>query len=216
MNTVVLKNKNGSPLFENRFHSIKKCLESAVAQGIVLDGIALPHANLTGANLDGARMAGADLSGANLTGANLSESRLDGADFSGAALYNACLCEASLRGCNFRDAAFGATDIAGADLSESVFSTLSAFLLNFTDCTAMKDCRFEDPAGISCPISHPPVVILGPPRPVFILDRHIKTGALPPLTHAQWQNTAPCASNQPLHTLGGVHSPGGRSETRNK
>lgn len=187
MNIVILKNKDGSILFESRCRSIKKCIESAVAQGIVLDGISLPHANLTGANLDGARMAGADLCGANLTGANLSESRLDGADFSGATLYNTCLCEASLRGCNFRNAAFGATDIAGANLSESVFSTLSAFLLNFTDCAAMKDCRFEDPAGISCSMSHPPIVILGPPRPVFILDHHIKTGALPPLTHAQWR-----------------------------
>ncbi len=197
MKFMILKNKSGSILFEYRCGSVKKCVETAVAQGIALDGIALPRANLSGANLDGARMPGADLSGANLTGTNLSESLLNGADFSGAALYNACLCESALRGCDFRDAAFGATDIAGSDLSESVFSTLSAFSLNFTDCAAMAGCRFEDPAGISCPMSHPPVVIFGLPRPVMMMDRHIKTGAQPPLTHAQWQERPP---SQARHT----------------
>lgn len=188
MNKIILKNKAGAVLFESRCSSIKKCLETAVAEGIALDGIALPRANLSGTNLDNAQMPEADFRGTNLTGANLSESRLDGANFSGAALYNACLCEAALRGCDFRNAAFGATDIAGADLSGSVFSTLSAFLLNFTDCATMADCRFDDPTGISCPMSSPPIVILGLARPVILLDRHIKAGVQTPFTHEQWKN----------------------------
>lgn len=200
MPLYVLKNKADAVLFENRCSSLKKCVETAVSQGITLDGLVLPRANLAGANLDGIRMHGADLRGANLSGANLSESQLDGTDFSGAALYNACLCESSIRNAIFRNASFGATDITGTDLSGSVFSTLSAFLLNFTDCSAMTACFFEDPAGISCPMSHPPLVILGLPRPVILLDRHIKTGALAPLTHAQWKDRAASLPPHPANS----------------
>ncbi len=201
MSLYVLKNKTDAVLFESRCSSLKKCVETAISQGVALDGLVLPRANLAGANLDGIQMYDADLRGANLSGANLSESQLDGTNFSGTALYNACLCESSIRNADFRNASFGATDIAGTDLSGSIFSTLSAFLLNFTDCAAMTGCVFEDPAGISCPMSHPPVVILGLPRPVVLLDRHIKTGAHAPLTYPQWKDKAASTSPATLSPL---------------
>lgn len=180
-----LKNTRGEIVFRGPFASVRHCAETAVRESVSLQGVKLRRANLRGANLDGALLEGADLRGANLEGANLSEARLDKSRLEGANLQGACLCESSLRWCDFRDASFGATQIAGSDLTGSIFSTLSAFTLDFASCQAMAGCIYHNAHGESCPISQPPVVISGLPRPVVLMDRHIKIGHAV-ATYAQW------------------------------
>lgn len=199
----VIRHKNGTPLFEGPPARRRVTVEAAVAQGVSLEGGELRGIDLSGANLDGADFRGADFRGANFTGVNLSEARLDGADFRGATLYNTCLCESALRGCDFTDADFGGTDIAGADLTGCIFSTLSAFSLNFVDCAAMEGCVFVDPQGVFCPFSWPPVVIAGLSRPIVLLDRHIKTGARV-LDYRTWLASlrlAEAEAESPLHAF---------------
>lgn len=166
-------------LYEGDFPSLSACLEQAVAEHINLDGIDLHNANLINANLDDAVMPNANLSGANLSGANLSESIFTGSNFAGTALYNTCLCYSDLSYCDFGEAAFGATDITGCDLSESRFSTLSTFTLDFNHVRSMTGCVFRDPGGTLCAMSRPPVVIHGLGNgPVILLDHHAKLGGI--------------------------------------
>lgn len=166
MRIFQLKSKQGDILHEGQYHNFNACLEDAVGRRLDLRGIDLSAQNLSNANLDEARMEGAVFRQSNLTGANLSEASLRGADFGGAVLYNACLCESDLRDCDFEDASFGATDLAGAVLSGSRFSTLSSFLLDFAHARDMAGCVFRNPCGEISAMSRPPVVIHGLfPRP---------------------------------------------------
>lgn len=168
---------DGKTLYAGAFPDMKSALEQAVTDGVMLDGADLRHANLVNAALDDAVMRGARFDGANLMGANMSEGVFNGAVFAGAGLQNACLCCSSLAGCDFMDAQFGATDIAGADISNCRFSTLSALTLNFRDVRLLDGCVFADPGGAACPFSRPPVAILGLDYPVAVFDRHLKIGA---------------------------------------
>ncbi len=165
-------------LYQGQFVSVTACLESAVTQQINLENIDLQNANLMNANLDEAKMPGANLSGANLSGANLSESQLNGANITNAALYNTCLCYSDISYCSFEDSSFGATDITGANLAESRFSTLSTFSLDFTLVGNMEGCVFRDPGGTLCAMSRPPIVLSGLPNgPLVLMDHQVKIGA---------------------------------------
>jgi hypothetical protein len=166
-----------TPLFEGRFYSFKACLEQAVKDRIRLDNIDLSHKNLSNANLDNALMPSADFTGTNLTGANLSECTLTGARFSGSSLYNTFFCYSDLSGCDFEDASFGATDIHGAILADTRFSTLSCFSLDFSRAQHMRGCLYINPDGTSCRMSAPPVVIRGLRHdPIVFMDDQVKAG----------------------------------------
>lgn len=164
-------------LFEGRFYSFKACLEQAVKDGCDLSGIDLSHKNLSNANLDCSHMPGANFTGTNLTGANLSECNLTGALFNGAALYNTFFCDSDLSDCNFENATFGATDIHGARLANTRFSTLSCFSLDFTRARHMTDTLYINPDGSTCRMSRPPIVIRGWARdPIILMDESVKSG----------------------------------------
>lgn len=164
-------------LFEGQFPSFVECLERAVADRVDLSGIDLAKRNLSNANLDDAIMPNALLAGANLTGTNLSEAKMSGSNFFGAALYNTCLCYSDLTLCNFEDCRFGATDIAGAVLDGSRFSTLSTFSLDLINAGSMADCVFCDSSGQICQLSKPPVVIQGLfHQPLILMDKDMKIG----------------------------------------
>jgi uncharacterized protein YjbI with pentapeptide repeats len=164
-------------LFGGDFGSARACLEAAVAQELDLTAADLSGANLTAANIDGARLDRARLDGANLAGANLSESHLDGASFRNAALYNTCLAESLMRAADFTGASFGATDVAAANLAGALFSTNSAFTLDFALAQDMRGCCFATADGLLCQMSRPPTVVRGEwGYPIVILDTHVKVG----------------------------------------
>ena len=168
---------NSTILFEGTFLSFQDCLETAINQKINLDQINLSNQNLSNANLDNAIIPRADFTGANLTGANLSESYLRGAHFKNTTLYNTCLCYSNLSECSFKDSFFGATDIFGAILRKSHFSTLSCFTLNFSTARHMEECTFINPNGTISKMSQPPIVINGLiNQPLIIMDNEIKAG----------------------------------------
>ena len=176
-NFCIVSHKTADVLFDGRLESITDCLERAVAKKTNLADADLRNANLTNATLDDAILPGADFSGANLCGANLSESNLRGTNFDGAVLYNTCLAWSDLRECKFNNTSFGATDIAGCDISRSWFAGLSCFTLNFNQVHAMQKCLFSSPGESPCPMSRPPIVINGlGTLPVMIMDRHIQAG----------------------------------------
>lgn len=176
-NYIIHTTDENLALFKGQFTNFKDCLEQAVKNRITLERADLRNKNLTNANLDDAIMPGADLSGSNLSGANLSEAYLRGSNFSGAALYNTCMNDSNISACNFADASFGATDIHGTIISDSQFSTLSCFTLDFPRTRQMSGCIFINPDGRICTMSKPPIVIRGAGNdPIILMDRHVKSG----------------------------------------
>jgi len=164
-------------LFEGQFHSLTECLETAISQKKNLSHIDLRFQNLSNANLDEAIMPDADFTGANLNGTNLTESYLHNAIFYNTTLYSVCLCYSNLSNCNFISASFGATDILGAIMTQTLFSTLSAFTLNFSTVKNMQGSLFVNPDGSTSSMSRPPIVINGYNKsPIIILDQEIRHG----------------------------------------
>ena len=164
-------------MFEGRFKSFKDCLEHAVLDRVALDCVNLRDKNLTNANLDDAIMPYADFRGSNLIGANMSEAYLKGSNFAGTALYNVCFNDSNMSACDFDNASFGATDIHGSIISQSQFSTLSCFSLDFNSVRQMGGCIFINPDGRICQMSRPPIVIRGMGRdPIILMDRQVKAG----------------------------------------
>lgn len=166
----------GAIVFGGAFETLRHAATQAVADNVCLDGADFSGANLVNAALDGTRLQGACFQDANLLGANLTEAVLDGADFTNANLQAACLRNASLRGCIFDGTQFGATDIGGCNIGGSLFSTPSAFFLNFTDTANMKDCYYSHSSREACMMSRPPVVVHGLPVPVVFMDDHVMMG----------------------------------------
>ena len=168
--------QTGSILYAGTFKSFAACLEAALAENISLKQADLRFTNLLCADLDGIDLDGAHLSGANLTGANLSEASLRNTDFSNTGLYGTVFCESDLSGANFDGALFGGTDICGACMKDCIFSTLSAYLLDFRLADTVEGCIFIDPDGLCSPFSRPPLVIRGLSHPLMLTDRHIRFG----------------------------------------
>lgn len=177
MKNYKLSTKTGKILFAGFFKDYKSCLEEAVTRRIPLNHIDLNGKNLSNANLDDGMFSHADFSRCNLTGANMSECYLKETNFSGAALFNTCFAYSNLNRCNFHNASFGATDMTGAIIDGSQFSTLSTFTIDFTKLRQMKNCTFTNQHGIIANLSTPPIVIHGLGRsPVIMLDEHIFEG----------------------------------------
>lgn len=169
--------KTGAILFQGQYPNFNACLEDAISSRIPLPYANLQNRNLSNANFDDAILPHADFSGSNLTGTNLSESYLKGAIFAGAALYNTCMSHSNLRACDFTNASFGATDIAGTIISQSQFSTLSCFSLDFTHVRQMDACIFIGNDGRFSTMSKPPIVIKGlTNKPVILMDYDIRAG----------------------------------------
>ncbi len=173
----IINHRTGTLIYQGRFQTAGACLEQAAADNVSLDYADLRNANLAGTALDGISMRYALLDRVNLTGANLSEARLDGASFRGATLQGACLAFSTMEHCNFDGTFFGATDIAGAVLDDSHFSTLSAFSLNFIDCTSLHGCTYQEDGEERCHFSSPPLVLHGLSLPVVFMQDHLKIGA---------------------------------------
>lgn len=177
MPRLAIKNhRTGEVLFTGQFETARSCVEQAAADGVCLDEADLRHTNLSHAALDDISLRRARLDHANLTGANISEAKLDGTSFFGATLHAACLCLSNMTGCDFTATLFGATDITGAVLNGSLFTTLSAFGLNFINAESLIDCRYRDPEGIESTFSRPPLTVCGLPVPVILFDEHLKIG----------------------------------------
>lgn len=177
MPRVQIKNhRTGETIHEGLFQTVKECIEDAVENNITLDYADLSHCNLENANLDEATMNNAKFDHANLNGANLSEASLNNCTFANATLYGTCLSLSSLQKCDFNSTSFGATDIAGASICGSVFSTLSAVELNFIDTAKMNECAFHSSDGSNPKFSRPPMLIKGLAYPVILFDSHIKIG----------------------------------------
>lgn len=173
--TFTIRNaRTGAILYKQNAACFSACLEQAIEKKICLDHADLRNCNLINANMDNAQLDHADFTNANLAGANLSEAQLKGARFSNTTLYDTCLAYSCLRSANFEDAFFGATDITGADISHSSFSTLSCFTLDFVHADSMQRCIFKNPDGRLSEMSHPPIVIKGLPKTLIFLDRHVK------------------------------------------
>lgn len=174
----ISSSKTGLTLFEGAFNTPRHAVEQAITDNVCLDHADLSGLNLTNAALDGARLRHARFGNTNLGGANLSEATFDSADFTGANLNAACLCYSSLRGCNFDGVTFGETDITSCDISGSLFSSRSAFYLNFADTSNMTDCYYSVSDKEACLMSRPPIVIHGLPFPVIFMDDHVMIGPL--------------------------------------
>lgn len=189
---------NDKIVFEGHFPSFKTCLEQAVFEKTPLHHIDLKNQDLSNANLDDAKMGFADFTGANLTGTNLSESYLRGANFNNCALYNTCLSLSNISECDFQGAHFGGTDIFGAILCHSTFSTLSAFSLDFSAARQMQECHFINAQGQSAQMSRPPIIIQGLGRqPIIIMDNTITAGHSP----IEREKLIPMAQKLTHHTL---------------
>lgn len=173
----ILSYRDQSVLYSGAYLSFQACVESAVAQDIVLDYADLKHRDLHNLNIDGARMEYADFEGSNLTGANLSEAFLRGSSFQNCELYNTCFVLSDLSHCDFEEAHFGATDITDSDISYSRFGTLSCFSLAFTSAKATHGCVFVAVDGSVSAMSFPPVVITGAfDMPTIFLDHDVRYG----------------------------------------
>ena len=132
---------------------------------------------MTGFTLDGAQMRHADFTGCNLDGTNLSESNLSHADFTDCTLYNACLAHSNLQFCDFMHAFFGATDITGADLSDTTFSSLSCFSLNFATALSTQRAHFRSADGRVSQMTDTPIIIHGSdPQPLVFIDKDMYLG----------------------------------------
>jgi uncharacterized protein YjbI with pentapeptide repeats len=164
--------KDDNILFSGNFSTFLSCIEAAVKDKVNLSHADLSNTNLQNASLDDALLSHANLDGSNLTGANLSEATLNNASFIGAELFNTCFSLSDLRYCNFTGAFFGATDIAGCDISHSLFSRNSCSAVNFTTVHAMDDCLFLDEHNRIEYSSSPPLVIKGLTAQPFILLNH--------------------------------------------
>ncbi len=178
MQYFYLKKQNtNEKLYAGYFKSKKHCLEDAVTRNIDLTAIDLSNENLENANLDNAIMPLANLRNANLSGANMSEAILTSALFHNAELYNTCLCDSDLSGADFRYASFGATLITNANLTATLFSTLSCFDLDFSSAKSMHGCAFEDHKGLKHTMSMQPIILKGVlTSPIVILDQSVKIG----------------------------------------
>jgi hypothetical protein len=171
-----------------------------VTQRVNLTSANLANKNLSNANIDDAIMPGANLTNTNLTGTNLSESDLTGANFTNASLYNTCLCYADLTNCNFAYTSFGATDISGAILAQSRFSSMSCFTLDFIKTQNMQGCSFIHNDGSTSKMSNPPIVISGlDTRPTIIMDDTI-TAAQSTIKHNDIRQIAKRAAEKITRT----------------
>ena len=86
--TIKIKSTSGDVLYEHTCedNSVKKTVEEAVRDKVLLSGADLSGADLCDANLRGANLRDADLSDADLRGANLRGAYLSGANLRGANL----------------------------------------------------------------------------------------------------------------------------------
>lgn len=174
---LIKKLKTGTTLYEGQFASFSECLEQAIADKTNLSGADLSHQNLSTANLDNACLSGADLSFTNLNHANLSEGDFTNATFFGANMVAACMAESNFTKCNFLGCSFGANILADSIFDHSMFSTLSAFQLPFTEARSMQSCYFYFEDELLFSNSKPPVVVLGLSNdPVIISENSIYLG----------------------------------------
>ncbi len=181
MNNIKIHSyKDYSLLYEGTFENTNDCIENAVQNNVSLAYADLQYSNLSNINLDNAIMPYADFTGSNLSGANLSESMLNGALFKDAVLYNTCFAYSEIQACDFKGASFGATDITGANISFSEFSTLSCFSLDFSHVRAMKQCLFLNAHGQETRMSRPPVVVKGiSKKPIIMMKDRTFHGHMP-------------------------------------
>lgn len=167
----------GKTIYSGQHASFSACLEKAIHQELDLSYADLRYKNLSSGNFDSAHMPHANFSGANLTGANLSEANLKGSLFDQTDLYNTCLCYSNISYCDFINSNFGATDIGGADISHSVFSTLSCFDLDFMTAENMEGCMYINTNKERCAMNYHPLIIKGIfTSPIVIFDTTIKIG----------------------------------------
>lgn len=172
----ILNHHTDQIVFEGWFHSMKDCVERAVADGINLDGADLAGINLACANLDDAQMAGARLAGANLNGANLSEGVFDNADFARADLSYACLAVSSFMGVDFHGSSFAATDVTDAVIRDCMFSCPSMFTCLWHRAAVFSDCIYSHDERTNCALTKPPVMISGLPRDIVYMDNAVRIG----------------------------------------
>lgn len=174
--TVIRETGNRKVVYGGNFRSEGECLEKAISEGIKTTNLDLRHADLSGSNLDASDFSGSWFHYSNLTGANMSECRLESCIFYNAQLYNCCLCDAEIISCDMRFAEFGATDISGSYIQNTVFAGLSSFTLNFINARMIQNCFYQSACETISNITSPPIVISGLRQTITFLDDTILQG----------------------------------------
>lgn len=144
----VIKDRNGSELYQGVAYSRREFIECLVRQdkslaGADLRSVNLKNAHLSGADLSGADLTGAELNGAILTGCNAKGATLDkailsGAELSDAQLQGASLVEVTMVDAQARRANFRGAILDGAKLHRTQFERA---VMTFT---RMKRVSFRD------------------------------------------------------------------------
>ncbi|NBX66581.1 MAG: pentapeptide repeat-containing protein [Proteobacteria bacterium] len=175
MKNISIRNRTtNAVIFSGSFKSMRHAVETAVSQKISLSCADLRRARLDNATLDGGDFTNASLENASLTGANLSEADLSHANLRSTDLTTTCLCESRLIDTDFTNASFAATLISGAVIDNCIFSCTSAFSLPFIEARTGRNI-FELDSKVAL-FSGPPVVLMGLPKRIAILDTTVVIG----------------------------------------
>lgn len=140
---MYLKSVNGNVLYEGRFFSIRKGVEMAVREGVVLDGVDLRKANLIGAKLSRARMCNACLWGADLRDADLSLADIAQSDCRLTEWGNGTLAGSNCTACDFSGALFGSIVIKGANWERTLFTDERVFDLPIHHLASVRRAVFS-------------------------------------------------------------------------
>lgn len=173
---MYLKSVGGKILFEGRFSSVKRGVEMAVEDGVLLSGIDLRQANLSGVHMDGAKMSGACFWGANLNSANMSSGDFQGCDFRTANFLNTCLAESVCTDADFSGSYFSRTIFRNADLSNTRFSCPSVFSIDLIEAKTLEGAIYCHLGEVDCSLSHAPLIIRGLKRPLIFMDDTVLVG----------------------------------------
>lgn len=165
---TITSHKTNEILFEGDFVSLRKCVESAVANNVSLRCAYLANADLSHACLDGADFTDACLDGTDLTDTNLSEADLTGASCVGANCTQTCFCETRLTQVNFRDASFCLTLLTDALIDACLFTCPSALTLPFSQARLGQNLYEHD--GKPLAFTAPPIVVTGLSQVLAFLD----------------------------------------------
>lgn len=171
-----LQSLNGQTVFEGRFTTIRRAVESAIQDNVNLAEVNLRGAMLRHACLDGANMRGACLWGAQLSYAQLCGGDFTAVDFRATQMKDACLAESTFTAGDFRGAYLKGAIVRHSVFDHCQFSCPSIFTVPWEEAQRLTGAVYWHKGEIECPLSSVPVVISGLPQRVVMMERHILVG----------------------------------------
>ena len=151
---MLIKSLSGLPLFESNDHSLRSCLERAVANQIDMRGANLRGGNLRYAKLDEGRFDGASFWGADLSNADMAAGSFKRGDFRASRLFKSCLAESNFAQSDFRGAYFEDTIFRETDFTKAQFSCPSIFTCPIEDAKSFDRALFWHLGEVACEIYH--------------------------------------------------------------